>query len=70
MQMDLFKMQMVTFSYDWIQGSSNNNKLSLYGSTNFDGSVEYAKVYLITNINWDKSVVGELDVTDHSDFPL
>jgi len=59
-----------TFSYDWIQGSNNNNKLSLYGSANFDGSVEYAAVYLITNIDWEKSVVGELDVTDHSDFPL
>ncbi len=59
-----------TFSYDWIQGSSNNNQLSLYGSSNFDGSVEYAAVYLITNIDWEKSVVGELDVTDHSDFPL
>ncbi len=58
------------FSYDWVQGSSNNNKLRLYGSANFDGSVEYAEVYLITNIDWDKSVVGELDVTDHSDFPL
>ena len=59
-----------TFSYDWIQGSNNNNKLSLAGWAGFNGSVEYAKVYLITNINWDKSVVGELDVTDHSDFPL
>lgn len=59
-----------TFSYDWIQGSGNNNQLSLYGSSNFDGSVEYAAVYLITNIDWEKSVVGELDVTDHSDFPL
>ena len=59
-----------TFSYDWIQGSNNNNQLSLYGSSNFDGSVEYAAVYLITNIDWEKSVVGELDVTDHSDFPL
>lgn len=58
------------FSYDWIQGSNNNNKLRLYGSANFDGSVEYAAVYLITNIDWEKSVVGELDVTDHSDFPL
>lgn len=23
-----------------------------------------------SNINWEKSVIGELDVTDHSDFPL
>ncbi len=59
-----------TFSYDWVQGSSNNNKLSLAGWSGFDGSVEYAKVYPISNIDWEKSVVGELDVTDHSDFPL
>ena len=58
------------FSYDWIQGSSNNNKLSLAGWAGFNGSIEYAEVYLITNIDWEKSVVGELDVTDHSDFPL
>jgi len=25
---------------------------------------------LLSDINWDESVVGELDVTDHSDFPL
>ena len=23
-----------------------------------------------TVIDWDKSIVGELDITDHSDFPL
>ena len=57
------------FSYDWTQGSTTN-KLRLAGWSGFDGSVEYAKVYLITNIDWEKSVVGELDVTDHSDFPL
>ena len=59
-----------SFVYDWVQGSSNTDKLSLYGSISFDGSVEYAKVYNITGIDWEKSVVGELDVTDHSDFPL
>ena len=58
-----------TFVYDWVQGSSND-KLSLYGSNSFDGSVEYVLVYLITGIDWDKSIVGELDVSDHSDFPL
>jgi len=26
--------------------------------------------YSGSNINWEKSVIGELDVTDHSDFPL
>ena len=59
-----------TFTWDWIQGSSNLDKLSLWGSSTFDGKVEYAKVYHLSNIDWDNSVVGELDVTDHSDFPL
>ena len=58
------------FSYDWVQGSNNNNKLSLFGSIGFDGSVEYVKVYPITGIDWENSIVGELDITDHSDFPL
>jgi len=58
------------FVYDWVQGSNNNDKLSLYASSSFDGSIEYVEVYLITGIDWDKSIVGELDVSDHSDFPL
>ena len=58
------------FVYDWVQGSNNNDILSLYGSSSFDGSVEYVLVYLITGIDWDNSIVGELDVSDHSDFPL
>ena len=58
------------FVYDWVQGSSNNDTLSLYGSSSFDGSIEYVQVYHITGIDWDNSIVGELDVTDHSDFPL
>jgi len=59
-----------TATYDWVQGANNNNKLSLWGSDTFDGTVEYARVYPINNIDWDKSILGELDVTDHSDFPL
>ena len=58
------------FSYDWVQGGNNNDKLSLYGSSGFDGSVEYVQVFHITGIDWENSIVGELDVTDHSDFPL
>ena len=59
-----------SFSYDWFQGANNNTKLSLYGSATCDGTLEYAKVYPLTNIDWEDSVVGELDVTDHTDFPL
>ena len=58
------------FSYDWVQGASNIDKLSLWGSSTFDGKVEYAYVYHLTNIDWENSVVGELDVSSHSDFPL
>ena len=58
-----------SFEYDWVQGS-NSSKLNLEGWSNFDGSVEYAKVYHITGIDWDNSIVGELDVTNHSEFPL
>ena len=56
------------FVYDWVQGASD--KLSLYGSHNFDGSVEYVYVNILSDIDWDNSFVGELDVTEHSDFPL
>ena len=59
-----------TFVYDWIQGSNNNDRLSLYGSDTFNGSVEYVLVNNITGIDWENSIVGELDITDHSDFPL
>ena len=58
------------FVYDWVQGGSNNDRLSLYGSNTFNGSIEYVRVYPISGIDWDNSIVGELDVTDHSDFPL
>ena len=57
-------------TYDWIQGDSNLDKLSLYGSSSFDGSIEYASVSALSNIDWEKSVVGELDVDDHTDFPM
>jgi len=58
------------FIYEWIQGSNNLDKLSLYGSSSFDGYIEYARVYLLSDIDWDNSIVGELDITDHSEFPL
>ena len=59
-----------TFSYDWVQGANNTDKLRLYGSSTFNGKVKYALVYPLSNIDWDNSIVGELDVTDHSDFPV
>lgn len=58
------------FSYTWVQGSTNTDKLSLYGSTSFDGNVDYAYVYATSGIDFNKSILGELEVTSHSDFPL
>ena len=57
-------------SFDWVQGANNLTRLNIWGSATFDGSIEYVKVYPIGGINWDESIVGELDITDHSDFPL
>ena len=59
-----------SFSYTWVQGSSNTNRLSLWGSDEFDGNVEYANVYPTSGIDFDKSILGELEVTSHNDFPL
>tara|TARA_R110000851_G_scaffold197235_1_gene348286 strand:+ start:5410 stop:8367 length:2958 start_codon:yes stop_codon:yes gene_type:complete len=59
-----------TFSYDWVQGANNTTKLSIFGTATCDGTLEYAFVYPLTDIDWENSVVGELDVTDHTDFPL
>ena len=58
------------FEYDWVQGGSNLDKIRLGGWSGFDGSVEYVEVYPVSGIDWENSVAGELDVTDHSDFPL
>ena len=59
-----------TFEYDWVQGATNNDNLSLWGSASFDGSLEYAMVYPLTSINFDESIVGSLDVGDSESFPL
>ena len=59
-----------TFEYDWVQGASNTTRLNLAGWSGFDGSVEYVNIYPISGINWEDSIEGELDITDHSDFPL
>ena len=59
-----------SFIYDWVQGGSNLNNIRLAGWNGFDGSVEYVEVYPLSGIDLENSVFGELDVTDHSDFPL
>ena len=59
-----------SFIYDWVQGGSGLDKIRLAGWGGFDGSVEYVEVYPLSGIDLENSVFGELDVTDHSDFPL
>ncbi len=59
-----------SFIYDWVQGGSSLDNIRLAGWNGFDGSVEYVEVYPLSGIDLENSVFGELDVTDHSDFPL
>ena len=56
------------FEADWIQGPNNLNRLNLRGRG--DGVLDRVRVFPISDINWENSVLGELDVTDHTDFPL
>mgnify|MGYP003629880667 CR=1 FL=1 len=56
------------FEADWIQGANNLNRLNLRGRG--DGVLDSVRVFPISDINWENSVLGELDVTDHTDFPL
>jgi len=71
-----------THSYTFTMDTSQNNGsgsmdvyFELTGGNNADKRIKIKNVKLVNNtllsdIDWDKSVVGELDVTDHSDFPL
>jgi len=57
----------ITGTFTW-DGAATGG-LRVFGNGTNSGTI---KVELIdaSVIDWDKSVVGELDVTDHSDFPL
>lgn len=57
-------------TFDWIQGANNLDQLNIFGSADFGGDIEFVKIYEINGINWERSIVGELDITDHSEFPL
>ena len=57
-------------TFDWIQGANNLDQLNIFGSANFGGNIEFVKIFEINGINWERSIVGELDITDHSEFPL
>ena len=42
----------------------------LYGRSTNTGNISYISITEANVIDWDNSIVGELDITDHSDFPL
>ena len=42
----------------------------LFGRSTNTGNISYISITEASGIDWDNSIVGELDVTDHSDFPL
>jgi hypothetical protein len=57
-------------TFDWIQGANNLDQLNILATNDFGGNIEFVKIFEINGINWERSIVGELDVTDHSEFPL
>ena len=67
-----------TFTMDTSQNNGVGNMDVYFQMTNgnlADKQVKISNVKLVSNsvlsdIDWENSVVGELDVTDHSDFPL
>ena len=67
-----------TFTMDTSQNNGSGTMDVYFEMTNgnlADKQVKIKDVKLVNNtllsdIDWDNSVVGELDVTDHSDFPL
>lgn len=44
--------------------------LRLFGKPDVDSATLTVTVTELTDLDWDASIVGELDVTSHSDFPL
>ena len=42
----------------------------LFGKVNNSGTISKIVITDANVIDWDNSIVGELDITDHSDFPL
>jgi hypothetical protein len=67
---DVYTLGDRTITYTWVQGSQNTNKLSIAAMGNWDGEIDWIHVSSISGIDWKNSVVGVLDVTDHTDFPL
>ena len=71
-----------THSYTFTMDTSQNNNIGVIdvyfeltngNLANKNVKIKNLKLFdntILNTVDWDKSVVGELDVTDHSDFPL
>ena len=46
------------------------SKLQLVGKSSCSFTIKDVSITTTNTIDWDKSIVGELDVTNHDDFPL
>ena len=59
-----------THTIEWQQGPSFIDNIQIYATGNFAGDIDSLYVYPLSGIDWDKSIVGELDVASHAEFPL
>ena len=50
--------------------ATTNTSLDLFAHSTNSGFIKNISVQRTNVVDWDKSIVGELDVTEHSDFPL
>ena len=60
------------YSTEWVQGGNTSSLSALRVScgANFSGYLSYMRLYSLEDISWEESVIGEVDVTSHEDFPL
>ena len=61
-----------THTVEWTQGGSHASQVALriLCGNGFNGYLSFVKAFPLTEVSWDQSVVGELDVGNHVDFPL
>ena len=59
-----------THVFDFVQPSCNTDVFTIFNSGLFDGSIKYITLYTLTGINRNKSIIGELELEDHINFPL
>ena len=61
-----------THTIEWTQGGSHASQVAIriLCGNGFNGYLSFVKAFPLTEVSWDQSVVGELDVGNHVDFPL